>query len=595
MTETIAALVAAHADGKSVTTTIEETYERIARRDDPALFIALRPKAEAVAAASEVQAARPHGKPLFGVPFAVKDNIDVAGLPTTAACPAFAYKPERSAFVVERLERAGAIVIGKTNLDQFATGLVGVRSPYGVPRNALRADLIPGGSSSGSATAVGAGLVPFALGTDTAGSGRVPAALNGIVGLKPSLGALSSTGVVPACRTLDTISVFALNAQDAFAVFQAASGYDEKDAYSRRFPRPEMSGLPKGLRVGVPQAGQLAFFGDAHAEAAFARDLETVAALGMTVVRFDFEPFAEVARLLYEGPWVAERFAATKPLIEMDPSALHPVTRAIIEGARKFDAVAAFEAFYKLADRKRRTQGAWSSFDVMLVPTMPRPYTVAEVQADPVRLNSRLGTYTNFVNLLDLSAFATPSSMRGDGLPSSVTLIGPSGADGLIAGLAAAIHAQSGAPMGATGAPAPKPLAAAPSAPGERILLAVVGAHLTGLPLNRELVELGASFVAETETTDDYRLFALRDAEPPKPGLLRIADRAGVPIKTEMWSLDPAAFGAFVAAVPAPLSIGTVRMKDGRSVKGFLVEPEAAAGATDISAFGGWRAYLASL
>ena len=355
-------------------------------------------------------------------------------------------------------------MIGKTNLDQFATGLVGMRSPYGVPRNALRAGSHPGrlelrAPRSRSA----AGLVPFSLGTDTAGSGRVPAALNGIVGLKPSLGALSASGVVPACRTLDTISIFALDVADAFRVFEAAAAFDPADPWSRPFPAPARSGWPKGLRLGVPRRDQLEFFGDEEAEAAFARDVAAAQALGANVVEFDIEPFAEVARLLYEGPWVAERYAATKPLIENDPGALHPVTRAIIEGARKFDAVAAFEASYKLAGLRRRTQGAWAAFDVMVVPTMPRPYTVAEVEADPVRLNSRLGTYTNFVNLLDLAAIACPSGMRGDGLPSSLTLIGPSGADGYLAGLAAEIQARSGAPMGATGLAVPPPAPAPPS------------------------------------------------------------------------------------------------------------------------------------
>jgi allophanate hydrolase len=594
MTNTIATLLAAHLSGKPLAATLEETYEGIRRHDDPAMFITLRTKAEALAAAERIVAGGPAGKPLYGVPFAVKDNIDVAGLATTAACPAFAYTPERSAFVVEALERAGAIVVGKTNLDQFATGLVGVRSPYGIARNALRADLIPGGSSAGSATAVGAGLVPFSLGTDTAGSGRVPAALNGIVGLKPSLGALSSAGVVPACRTLDTISIFALDVADAFAVFREAAGYDEQDAYSRPFPRPELSEPPRDLTVGVPRAHQLQFFGDADAEAAFARDVKSVEALGLKAVEFDFEPFAEAARLLYEGPWVAERYAATKPLIETNREALHPVTRAIIEGARKYDAVAAFEAFYSLAERRRKAERSWSAFDVMLVPTIPRPYTVAEVLAEPVLLNSRLGTYTNFVNLLDLCAFAVPSGVRGDGLPSSVTLIAPAGADGLIAGLAAAIQARSGAPMGATGLSAPpSPKASVGAGPG-RVALAVVGAHLAGLPLNRELVELGASFVGDVETAPDYRLFALDASGPPKPGLLRVADGTGAAIKAEVWALDVATFGAFVAKVPSPLAIGTVRLGDGSSVKGFLVEPEAVAGATDISGFGGWRAYLAS-
>jgi allophanate hydrolase len=584
MTITIGTLLAAHAAGKSLTATIGETYARIEKHNDPALFITICPKSEALEVAQRIQTSGPEGKPLYGVPFVVKDNIDVAGLPTTAACPAFAYHPAKSAFVVEKLERAGAIVIGKTNLDQFATGLVGVRSPYGIPRNALRADLIPGGSSSGSATAVGAGLVPFSLGTDTAGSGRVPAALNGIVGLKPSLGALSTSGVVPACRTLDTISIFARDVADAFVVYRETCAFDEQDAYSRSFPPPALSAFPSGFRLGVPRPDQRQFFGDANSSAAFSRDIQIAESLGARIVEFDFEPFAAVARALYEGPWVAERYAAAKPLIETNPEALHPVTRSIIEGARKFDAVAAFEAFYRLADQKRKTSRVWSEFDAMVVPTMPRPYTVAEVEADPVRLNSRLGTYTNFVNLLDLCAIAVPPGVRDDGLPSSVTLIAPAGADGLIAGVAAAIHGRS----------ASSAVQAISRVPSDRIEIAVVGAHLSGLPLNRELVELGASFSREVETTPDYRLFALPGSSPPKPGLLRIGEGAGDAIKAEVWTLDPAGFGGFVAKIPAPLGIGTIRFKDGDSVKGFLVEAEAVKTAEDISHFGGWRAYLKS-
>jgi allophanate hydrolase len=591
MTDTIGTYLTAHSAGMALTATIEETYARIEKHNDPALFIAIRPKPEALAIAQRVQASGPQGKPLFGVPFVVKDNIDVAGLPTTAACPAFSYRPATSAFVVKRLERAGAIVIGKTNLDQFATGLVGVRSPYGVPRNALRGDLIPGGSSSGSATAVGAGLVPFSLGTDTAGSGRVPAALNRIVGLKPSLGALSASGVVPACRTLDTISVFAHDVADAFTVYQQACAFDETDAYCRPFPQAALSAFPSGVRLGVPRADQRQFFDDADASAAFSRDIQLAESLGARVVEFDFEPFAQVAGALYEGPWVAERYAATKALIENNPQALHPVTRGIIEGARKFDAVAAFEAFYRLADQKRKTSGVWSEFDIMLVPTAPRFYSVAEVMADPIRLNSRLGTYTNFVNLLDLCAIAVPSSIRADGLPSSVTLVAPTGADGLIAGVAAEIESRS---SGSTRPVASLRRQVNSRAKDERVEIAVVGAHLSGLPLNRELVELGASFSREVETTPDYRLFALPGSSPAKPGLLRVSEGAGATIKAEVWTLDCAGFGAFVAKIPAPLGIGTIRLKDSGSVKGFLVESEAVKGADDISRFGGWRAYLAA-
>ncbi len=576
MSQTIAEIVKRHREGGRIVDTIEATYAAIEAHADPAIFITPRPKADALAEAARLDEEGPRGRSLFGVPYGVKDNIDVAGLPTTAACAAFAHTPEKSSFVVERLRAAGAIVIGKTNLDQFATGLVGVRSPYGIPRNALRADLIPGGSSSGSAVAVGAGLLPFTLGTDTAGSGRVPAALNGIVGLKPSLGLLSTSGVVPACRTLDTISIFALDVADAFVALSAAAGYDPADPYARPLAAPRLSAPPPGVRIGAPAPGQRIFLGDREAERAFAADLERLAALGATIVEFDIEPFLEVARLLYEGPWVAERYAATKRLIETRPDAMLPVTRKIIEGARRFDAVAAFEATYRLAALRRICEAAWLEFDVMAVPTMPRFYTRAEVEADPIKTNTNLGTYTNFVNLLDLAAIAYPSGMRGDGLPSSVTLIGRAGADGKLAAIAARAHAVSGAPIGATGR-APPPAAPIPPA-ADRIELAVVGAHLSGLPLNGELIALGAEFVREAETTADYRLHALPDTTPAKPGLLRVAAGEGARIVVELWSFAPAAFGAFVAAIPPPLGVGTLDFADGTRAKGFLVEAEAVRG-----------------
>ena len=594
MAWTVAVVLASHRAGTPVAQTIAGVYARIRAHDDPALFIALRPEAEALAIAAKLAAGGQKDLPLYGVPFVVKDNIDVAGLPTTAACPEFVRNPGVSAHVVAKLEAAGAIVIGKTNLDQFATGLVGVRSPHGAPRNALRADLIPGGSSAGSATAVGAGLVPFSLGTDTAGSGRVPAALNGIVGLKPSLGALSMTGVMPACRTLDTVSVFALDVADAFAVFQVAAGFDTGDFSSRVFPAPMLSHPPSHLRIGVPRPEQRKFFGDSEAQAAFVRDIARLEQSGATVVEIGMEPFYDVARLLYEGPWVAERYAAAKPLIETRPEALHPVTRAIISGASKHNAVAAFEAGYRLGELQLKTMPLWAHMDVLAVPTIPRPYTLAEVAAEPVLLNSNLGAYTNFVNLLNLAAIAAPSGVRADGLPSSLTFIGPAGSDGFLAGIAAAVQAASGAAMGATGQKPPVPLAAPVHAPPGRIELAVVGAHLSGLPLNRELVELGGVFLREVETLPSYRLFALPGTAPPKPGLLRVGEGQGAAIKAEVWALDAASFGRFVAAIPAPLGIGTLAFSDASSAKGFLVEAEAVKSAADISHFGGWRAYVAA-
>lgn len=567
---------------------LRAAYEKLRDWNDPALLIALRPEEEALAAARALGGRT--DLPLFGVPFLVKDNIDVAGLPTTAACPEFAYTPEVSAFAVARLEAAGAIVIGKTNLDQFATGLVGVRSPFGIPRNSLRADLVPGGSSSGSATSVGAGIVPFALGTDTAGSGRVPAALNGIIGLKPTLGAVSARGMVPACRTLDTISIFALTADDAWTVYDILAGYDAADAYARPIALRTPGVVQPGLRVGIPTVASREFFGDAAAEAAFSADCAALSALGVTLVEVDLEPFYAVARLLYEGPWVAERYAALRHLIESTPEAIHPVTRGIIENAHKFDAPQVFEALYKLADLKRATEPVWDTIDLMLVPTMPRSYTVAQVLADPVRLNSNLGTYTNFVNLLDLCALAVPSSPREDGLPSSVTLIGPAGQDARLLSLGRQIQAASGLPMGGTGKPLPA-LAPLPAAPEEaRIEIAVVGAHLSGLPLNGQLTDLGGHLVRAIETLPEYRLFALPGTVPPKPGLLRGA--AGAAIAVEVWSLPSAALGAFAAQIAAPLGLGRVKLADGSAPLGFLVEAEATQGAEDISAFGGWRAYL---
>ncbi|MEO6013111.1 MAG: allophanate hydrolase [Devosia sp.] len=561
------------------TASVREALRRLAAANDPAIFIAVKPEPELLAEAAALEAAGPDGKPLFGLIFAVKDNIDVLGLQTTAACPAFAYAPARSAAVVAKLVAAGAIVLGKTNLDQFATGLVGVRSPYGVPRNALREDLIPGGSSSGSAVAVALDIVDFSLGTDTAGSGRIPAGMNGIVGLKPTLGLLSSTGMVPACRTLDTISVFARSVALARQVTAVAAGYDQSDAYSRKLPAPVSATAPPSFRVGIPPVAQRKFFGDAAAEAAYASDIERLKTLGAVLVDIDFEPLHRVARLLYEGPWVAERYAAIKTLIESDPAALHPVTLKIISGATSLTAVSAFEAIYKLADLKRQTLPLLESVDALAVPTVPRMYSGGELAADPITLNSNLGSYTNFVNLLDLAAISVPSGTRSDDLPSSLTLIGRAGTDGYLAALAELIESgkRTAEPLRAT---------------GDRIEIAVVGAHLSGLPLNHELLALGAIFLRAVSTTSDYRLFALHNTTPAKPGLLRVADGNGASIATEVWSFDAAGFGTFVSRIPAPLGIGTLRLADGTGVKGFLVEAEAVRGGEDISQYGGWRAFL---
>ncbi|TNC15819.1 allophanate hydrolase [Methylobacterium terricola] len=566
---------------------VREVYRRIAAHADPALFITLRPEAEVAAEAQDLPAG-----PLHGIPVAVKDNIAVAGLPTTCACPGYAAVAEADAAVVARLRQAGALVIGKTNLDQFATGLVGVRSPYGVPRNTLDPRLVPGGSSSGSAVAVAAGLVPLALGTDTAGSGRVPAGLNAIVGLKPSLGAISTRGVVPACRTLDCVSVFALTAEDAFDGLTALAGFDAADPYSRALPLGRPGALPR--RIGVPDAASRRFFGDTLSEAAFDAALADLAALGATLIPVDLAPFFATAALLYDGPWVAERWEAIRPFITAQPEALHPVTRAITERATGFSAADAFAGRYRLAELRRATEPVWRDIDALCVPTFPRPQTLAALEADPIGPNAELGTYTNFVNLLDLCALAVPSRPRADGGPAGVTLIAPAGRDAALIPLGGALHRAGGVPMGATGATLPPALEPGPArAAGDAVELAVVGAHLSGLGLNGELTALGAQLLRAVATRPDYRLYALPGEGPRRPGLVRVAE-GGAAIATEVWALSPEAFGRFVAAIPAPLGIGTLRLADGTTPKGFLCEPEGVRAAEDVSRFGGWRAYLAA-
>jgi allophanate hydrolase len=593
MSETASDLVAAHLSGAATPEqTVRRSYERIRAYDDPAVFITLRDEADAIAEARELMAAGPAGKPLYGVPVAVKDNIDVAGLPTTAACPAFAYKAGADATAVTRLRLAGAIVIGKTNLDQFATGLVGMRSPYGAPRNPFREDLISGGSSSGSAAAVAAGLVPIALGTDTAGSGRVPAGLNNIVGLKPSVGMVSTTGVVPACRSLDCVSVFALTVDDAFTVLQAMAIPDASDPYSRVMAAGTLGAAPPSMVVAVPDANGRMFFGDANSEQSFETAIALLRNMGAQVRAIDVFPLLEAARLLYEGPWVAERYAAVGAFIEKNPDKVHPVTREIILGGAKISAADTFRSFYRLAALKRTALEIFSGFDVLMVPTVPAAYTKAQLEADPIALNSNLGTYTNFVNLLDLCGIAIPVSMAANGTPYGVTFLTRSGRDAALASLGRVMHAQTELPLGALGVKQPVLAPLAPVAKPGEFLIAVVGAHLSGMPLNGELRALNARFVEETETAPDYRLYALAGTTPPKPGMLRVGQGTGSAIALEIWALTPDNFGRFVAGVPAPLSIGTLRLADGRQVQGFLAEPLALEGARDISQFGGWRKFV---
>ena len=582
---------------------VDAIVQRIDASDRPEAWISRVPADALLARAAELDAQRErHGPawrqhlPLYGVPFAVKDNIDVAGMPTTAACPPFAYTPRESAFAVQRLLRAGAILVGKTNLDQFATGLVGTRSPYGAVRQVAHDALVSGGSSSGSAVAVAAGLVAFSLGTDTAGSGRVPAGFNELVGLKPTLGLVSKRGVVPACRSLDCISIFAHDVADAWCVLEQMAAFDAADGYARRVPP---LGIPHGpLRIAIPD--ELEFFGDATAAAAFAATLDTMSSrLDLVPAKIVFEPLKRVASLLYDGPWVAERRAALGAFFDDHRGDIDPVVAAVIGKADAFSAVDAFNGQYELMRLKREADRLFDTIDVLIVPTTPTHPSIADVQAEPIARNSQLGVYTNFVNLLDLCALAVPCLRRADGLPAGVTLIAPAGADHRLAVLGARVqalvderagaHAQDAALIAARPLPFDEPT----------VTLAVVGAHLRGEPLNWQLLEAGARFVETTTTTPHYRLFALAGTTPPKPGLVHVpdVDPGARAIEIELWELPLRSFGAFVAAVPVPLGIGTLQTADGRSVKGFICEPAAdalASGALDITPFGGWRGYLHS-
>jgi len=554
---------------------LELVYSRIKSGGERPIWIAVESFERALAALERAER-HARGGALFGVPFAVKDNIDVAGLPTTAGCPEFSYLPERHAHAVELLIREGAIVIGKTNLDQFATGLVGTRTPYGACASVYDARYISGGSSSGSAAAVARGQAAFSLGTDTAGSGRIPAAFNGLVGLKPTRGLLSTTGVVPACRSLDCVSIFAPSVADAELVLDVARGFDARDPFSRVPVYPRESGKP-GLTLGVPSPSSLEFFGDIESARMFEAAVERLVALGADVVSIDLTPFRDAARLLYTGPWVAERMAAIGDFLERRPEAVHPVVRGIVEQARHYSARDAFDGAYRLAELRRAVEPTLAAVDAIVVPTAPTHYTIEQVLAEPIQLNTNLGTYTNFVNLLDLSALAVPAGMRRDGLPFGVTLLGPAFADERLAEIGRAFAGEEAT-------------ARAPAA--GRVWLAVAGAHLTGQPLNHELTARGARRVRLARTSPRYRLFALATT-PPKPGLVRATGDAHA-IEVEVWELDETGFGAFVAGVPGPMTIGTVELDDGSLVKGFACEPYALEGAVDISAHGGWRAYLTS-
>jgi allophanate hydrolase len=555
---------------------IEEVIRRLEFYDgvQSAVWISRFDAAALRDAAAQVDARVAKGEtlPLAGVPFAVKDNIDVLGLNTTAACPAFSYAPDRSATVVERLVAAGAIPVGKANLDQFATGLNGTRSPYGFPSNAYNRAWVSGGSSSGSAVAVAAGLVAFGLGTDTAGSGRIPAAFNHLIGFKPTRGRWSSRGLVPACRTLDCITVFASTTEDAGLVDAVVAGFDREDSLSRAF-----DDVPRARRrIGIPRPDQRLWFGDI--ESAFLYEA-ALARIDADLVEIDMEPLNEVARLLYNGPWVAERTAAIKDLLRDDPDAIHPVVREIVQQGHDYSAVDAFEAGYRLADLARVTEEMWTQVDILALPTAPTSYRTAEMLAAPIALNASFGAYTNFVNLLDMAAIAVPTGRYHSDVGFGITLMGPSGTDRSLIDAAKQFF------------PAPADLPPLDlEGRMESVKLAVVGAHLKDMPLHWQLTSRDARFVGEGKTAPAYRLYAMADSVPPKPALVHSDDGAAIAI--EVYELDMAAFGSFVAEVPPPLAIGTVTLEDGSLVKGFVAEPRAIVGAEDITALGGWRRYM---
>ncbi len=547
---------------------------------DPAIWITRRSESAILVDAQALEAEGPKGKPLWGIPFAVKDNIDVAGLPTTAACPGFAYTPETDAPAVHCLRKAGALLIGKTNLDQFATGLVGTRSPYGIPRNVFDPVLVPGGSSSGSACAVAAGIVHFALGTDTAGSGRVPAAFGNIVGLKPTIGSVSARGMVPACRSVDTISVFARSVDEALAVQRVITEFDAQDPYARAAPFPHLrcAAAAPFPRVAVGDVTRLC-------EADVAAALQQ-AATYFDAACVDLTLFLQVAQMLYEGPWVAERAAALRTVMDMRPDILYPATRTILELGLQRRAVDAFDAFHLLQQARRQATMLWDRFDALLLPAAPFCPTLIEVEADPLGPNRRLGTFTNFANLCDMAAFAVPISAAADGNPIGGVLLGPAWSEGRLAPLADGLHRRFAASVGATAQPLPGPAASDALAADETALFCI-GAHMSGLPLNPQITNLGGRFVRIAATQATYRLHALGN----RPGLLRALN--GGAIDGEIWALPTTAIGALLNQVPPPLGFGTVLLQDGPCL-GFLAESTGIGDAPDITHYGGWRTWLLS-
>ncbi|WP_291012956.1 allophanate hydrolase [Hydrogenophaga sp.] len=594
----LASLRTAYATGTPVRAVIAEAIRRCASDTNNA-FIHRLTEAEIEPYLALLDGVDPASRPLYGVPFALKDNIDLAHIPTTAGCPEFAYTPSESAFLVQQLIAAGAVPLGKTNLDQFATGLNGTRSPYGACRNAINPDFISGGSSSGSAVSAARGWVSFSLGTDTAGSGRVPASFNNLIGLKPTIGLLSATGVVPACRSVDTVSVFAFTAADAQAVLAVAAVPDEADAFSRAAEPFGVDFSVGPFRFGVPRPQDLAFFGNEAAAALFSQSVDRLKAVGGAPVEVDLTPFLEAARLLYEGPWVAERYVAIKDFIDAQPDAVFPPVRTIIEGGRDKTAADAFAASYRLKALRRVCDAVWKEIDCLLTPTAGTIYRIADMQIDPIRLNSNLGYYTNFMNLLDYAAVAVPAGFQADGdakgLPWGVTLAAPAFKDVPLLRLADRFHRSQPLRLGATSTSLTTTPAIGEPPKGSNtagtVKVAVCGAHLSGLPLNWQLTQRGARLLGAVSSAPEYKFYALAGGPVQRPGMVRVAEGGGA-IDMEVWEMPTEHFGSFVDGIPTPLGIGKVKLADGTWVSGFVCEAVGAEDGTDITHLGNWRAWL---
>ena len=576
---------------------LADIRQRALELEEHNIWIHLLSEAEQTPFLEALKQKQPADCPLWGIPFAIKDNIDLIGIPTTAGCKEFTYTPDKSATVVQQLIDAGAIPVGKTNLDQFATGLNGTRSPWGACRNSFDKDYVSGGSSAGSAVSVALGLATFSLGTDTAGSGRIPAAFNNLVGVKPSIGLLSATGMVPACRSLDCMTIFAYDTDDANTILDCAEGYDAQDGYSRENPfqnHQRHYGRYDGpLTVGIIPPAQLNFFDDSAYEKAYHATLDTLSQDGIQFVEIDYTPFEEAAKLLYEGPWVAERFIATSPMIEENPDAIFPVVRDIISGGKSPHATDLFKAEYRLHELKQICDKQLANVDCLLTPTAGKCFTIEEMLAEPIKHNSQLGQYTNFMNLLDLASVAVPTQIAENALPFGVTLVADVFNDRRILSIANRVHGLFDLKQGASQLPSNK-TSTMPYNDNQTIDVVVCGAHLQGQPLNWQLTERGGKLVEKTQSAPVYKLYALAGGPPFRPGML-LDEANGAAIEVEVWSLPAEQFGSFVAGIPAPLGIGKTRLMDGREKSGFICEPYAIEGAEDITAQGGWRNHIATM